>query len=539
MQALATLLALFNPVCNLDEYEVSYTNSSLPQSIAFNTALHDLIPISDHAEEDFAQWYERGLEECNAFLDTKPFQKKQQVSPLFNSAESEVAGTSTCRGSRLLYDITGLLVWPFGPIGDCQTHSRCWFGLLTCGSFLEDQFQTTFALPSRQRDSRKWKGWSMGALHVDMSVSGREIVAPRVRHTEFPTPGRHRGSASSPRATTSVLLADYVLTVDGDYSVELGLLGLYPGVLYTTGGGHQTDSSLRRRLLENTKLGSNKPRPHQGAHPKPQHHKDKGISSNVKTVVENSKKSQEKKKSKLKFKDPKQIDHPQSMELLKSVFLGGCEKRSGGKAYCTADCKAQAQVGRSPYRGQAHLRSRESQPESCASVATSEQLPVCTGGNHPGRYLRLPQSLLKHCSTGKYSKLLQEERARQFGKRQYFDKYDAVEYAYFSHAQTVSMEPVMAELNTKARSSGGGSGGHSDHVYYRELLRYLDTENICLLVDIGLSRKLADSRAEIYAPYSCKYRIYDWKKAKKCYKEERGLAMFHGDSMNRALFGMM
>jgi hypothetical protein len=571
MQALATLLAVFNPVCELAEYEVSYTNSSLPQDVAFQTALHQLIPPA-RAEQDFMQWYERGMLECNTYLATNPFEDKQRMSPLFNDAEKEVAKGDSCRGNKLLHDATGLLVWPFGPMGECETYSRCWFGLLTCGTFQHDKFRSTFDLPGREGDS--FRGWSMRSLHVDMSVSGREVVAPRVRHSTFPTPRRFQNSSVG--SVTSVLLVDYMLTVNGEYSIELGLLGLYPRVLYSVAGagagaslprpnheGVESNSIDNRYLLDKSLgKGDRSGRPmakkiSKVKHPlKSQPHRDNEIGGGGGDTSRPSKKGnkhlqekmQEKQKSKLKFKPTKQITNPKSVELLKSVFLGGCERRPGGRTFCVQACQQQAQVVGSPFSMRARLAEtgtgthhREECGRGAAVTASSRPLPFCTGGNHPGRYLQLPPSLIRHCNSHKYSELLVEERARQFGKRQWFDRYDAVEYAYFRHAQTVELGPIFAEMKQNMQVNTSLSGSDSiinrQDVYYTELLRYLDNENICLLVDIGLSRKIPDSRADIYAPYSCKYRIYDWKKAAECHAEDRGHAMFHGDSMNRALFG--
>ena len=41
---------------------------------------------------------------------------------------------STGRGAPLLYGVTDTILWPFGPLGNCTTYSKCWFGLLSCGN---------------------------------------------------------------------------------------------------------------------------------------------------------------------------------------------------------------------------------------------------------------------------------------------------------------------------------------------------------------------------------------------------------------------
>mmetsp|Transcript_8285 Transcript_8285/g.14035 ORF Transcript_8285/g.14035 Transcript_8285/m.14035 type:complete len:737 (-) Transcript_8285:117-2327(-) len=524
MQALATLLAVFNPVCDLTEYERSYTNSSLPFAVPFDHMLTELLP-ANNAKQDFLRWYDVGMKECNAFLATNPFQGKQKMSPLFNTGNAGVATASSCRGNPMLYHHTGLLVWPFGPIKDCQTYSRCWFGLLTCGTFRRDDFHDTFGTTTDD-----FQGWSMRSLHIDMSVSGPEVVAPRVRYTSIPEGVRGSSSTGIPgnsSSNVSVLVADYMLTVDGEYSIDLGLMGLYPRVLSHSDASISTDttSSSSHRQLDGRgerpgkKVKSKLPvsRPAHLSQRKSDRRENKPDKST-------NKKMQEKLKNKFVFKPETKLSHPRSVELLNSVFLGGCERRPSGRSFCVPACQELSRVHGSPF----FVHTKNLVPSArCGELSTwnAKPLPYCTRGNHPGRYLRIPSDLLQHCSAAEYGDKLVAERARQFGKRQWFDRYEAIENAYFRNAQSLDIAPIFTKL--QANSS----------VHYAELLRYLNNENICMLVDIGRSKKVPTSKADIYAPYSCKYRVYDWQKAASCQLENKGMAIFHGDSMNRALFG--
>ena len=552
MQALAltALVAVFSPVCDVSEYELSFTNTSLPQHTPFPQLLHQLQPQpqlldqlqlppgdqgqhhhhhhqgkhqgqgQDQGEQeyghDFLRWYDEGLSACRTFLETDPFkdEKKKKMSPLFNNNPNEIATASSCRGNHMLYDTTGLIVWPFGPIGECETYSRCWFGLLTCGEFKHDQFQSTF-----EWKDRVFSGWSMKSLHVDMSVSGPEIVAPRVRHTTVPRVDHSQGS----KGEASVLVADYLLTVNGEYSIDLGLMGLYPQVLYSS----DRNSNSKRHLLDRKIKSKTMSQP-------------KGKAGKVEKKSGNGhKKLQEKLKSNLKFKQEKDIVDDSSLELLRSVFLGGCERRPSGRTFCVPECQKQSQVYGSPFV----MKAKYVDPIArCPSTARREPkpLPLCTGGNHRGRYLKIPPALLQHCNGTEYGDRLVAERARQFGKRQWFDKYEAIENDYFKNAQNIDLSVIIAEMIVKSKANPRADGDNAisrEDVHYAELLRYLDSENICLLVDIGLNKKVPSSRAEIYAPYSCKYRVYDSAKAAQCSLEDRGMVIFHGDSMSRALFG--
>jgi hypothetical protein len=84
----------------------------------------------------------------------------------------------------------------------------------------------------------------------------------------------------------------------------------------------------------------------------------------------------------------------------------------------------------------------------------------------------------------------------------------------------------------------------------RELQRYLGGgENFCLLVDITLldaeqqgeeqgQGGQGAARAEVFAPYQCRYRLFTRAAASQCFRA-RGVerVLFHGDSMMRAIYG--
>ena len=86
----------------------------------------------------------------------------------------------------------------------------------------------------------------------------------------------------------------------------------------------------------------------------------------------------------------------------------------------------------------------------------------------------------------------------------------------------------------------------------RELQQYIrGGDNFCLLVDItlldaeatetevtGSTAHPLQPRAEVYAPYLCRYRLFSRQQASQCFRDEDyHRLMFHGDSMMRAIYG--
>jgi hypothetical protein len=126
---------------------------------------------------------------------------------------------------------SGLLFVEFGPITECTTFSKCWFGMLSCGqmklqSFLQeydhhvkhfrfrDGLERSPYLPFRRRPA--FLGWSMQSLNIQFRIVGPEVLFPEVVYSPV----------------NNILLCHYTLTIPGSYRIEIIPREFYPGVLF-------------------------------------------------------------------------------------------------------------------------------------------------------------------------------------------------------------------------------------------------------------------------------------------------------------------
>jgi hypothetical protein len=137
--------------------------------------------------------------------------------------------TSVQRDFLRLY---GILFVEFGPLSECPTFSKCWFGILSCGNmklhpFLEEytndlknhqpvqyNLEWSASLPFRRLPT--FLGWSMQSLNIQFRIVGPETLFPEVVYV----PGRN------------ILLCSYTLTIPGSYRIEIIPREFYPGVLF-------------------------------------------------------------------------------------------------------------------------------------------------------------------------------------------------------------------------------------------------------------------------------------------------------------------
>mmetsp|Transcript_14763 Transcript_14763/g.27687 ORF Transcript_14763/g.27687 Transcript_14763/m.27687 type:complete len:888 (+) Transcript_14763:149-2812(+) len=669
----------FNPKCNHSEYNIVPSNTSLPILSSTDAVLASIMPSysRDRSISEFMDMYHQGLQRCEAHshsLDSSSGRDQFQVQHIFNEA-GVFAG---CRGRKLLRELTGMTVWPFGPVASCSTHSACWFGLLSCGNFSAAHLSRVLAAIPSGRSSRRSAElqWSLRALHVDMSVRGPELLVPRVRLIPLPDD-----------PSIDVIIADYTLTVDGAYRLQLDLQGFYPSTLSSrqahssasqgrdmgearqlntitkhkplrkkshlaadrlpsyrhpehkllrkpsplavydrfekvgvgeeeeTGGSHDStqlghsraESASKKRPVHKTKpipsilqrLRDNKqwePRfsdqsssdpadsssqqkyfrvdANSSQQMEPLSPEESGFFStssarhlagrNVKRPSGKSASTKElqyrertrpkpkpllsplpplhsggdksdKKKPRKPHVPSGGASHSRSeteTELVPSVFLGDCEKRveSGRQYYCLAECDELSQVHGSPFEVQASFGGERC---SDSSAGGGDALPFCSSGGHAGRYLRIPPPLVKLCGAEKFTAMYKKEKKAQQGKRQYFDRYAAIQAKYIEHANGVKLQRKTVDPILMS-SNGDFSASHR-----RELSTYIAKENFCLLVDIAqLDAKGDEIRAEVFAPHQCRYRLFSKQQVSQCFRE-KGLKhlLFHGDSMMRAIFG--
>lgn len=371
-------------------------------------------------------WYEKGLEECQAAYGNRSagYLREKVGSPLMNVELRQ--RNNDCRGNAMLYQITGMLVWPFGPIDQCPTNSECWFGYLVCGNFEKEKVMKHFSSgsrPSLVQAPDFNPSWSIRSLDVTTRIIGLESLVPMISYVNI---------TKSEAVQVEILLAQYTLTIPGDYTIEMRLQGFYPGLLH-----HWKPEVLR-----------------------------KGV------------------------------------EMYHSVFLGGCEGRCPPYQNCGPYniplCDVKSFVGNSPYRMKATHRE-----VTCTSTAHSrDNLPFCHGGNHAGRWIRIPESVIEVCGIEKYENDLANERKRQQGKRQEFSKYSAITTAYAAHTQHLSPDKMWESVKLIDPHAST-----NEKIHLQILQRY-SGGNICSLATVEGPLTPLDGKLELFAPYDCRYHLF-------------------------------
>ena len=186
------------------------------------------------SEADIAKWYEIGKAECNAFLlSNSSSMGKNFPPPYMVSKDIPAGGQTKCRGKDMLFALTGVIVWPFGPMETCPTYSKCWFGLLTCGTPKKEALSDlgksviTDALHKVKPKTPlpAMSDWSIKALSIHLRVIGLEIIAPEQRLLSI--------ASGSSQQHNDVIIAQYFITIPYDeYKLEMRLAEIYPSALY-------------------------------------------------------------------------------------------------------------------------------------------------------------------------------------------------------------------------------------------------------------------------------------------------------------------
>ena len=183
-------------------------------------------------DSEILHWYVKGLGECNAFLKT--IEK-------FNHTNGD-----QIRENSFFYKLSGLLLWPFGPLQECPTHSQCWFGILSCGTFREKHFMKFYESRRAHWKLKKnskpppplpptrpvFDKWSMRAIHVHTHISGVEGVLPDMYHREVDLSTVQEQVRALVYPTSSIQIGLYTLTLPGHFTVDMWLQGFYMGKLF-------------------------------------------------------------------------------------------------------------------------------------------------------------------------------------------------------------------------------------------------------------------------------------------------------------------
>lgn len=164
-----------------------------------------------------------------------------------------------CRGNRALWDFSGMIVSPFGPMDRCPTYSKCWFGLLSCGT-PNIKKMNSFMQKCAANSTLRINDWSIKALSVLIRLIGSEIVVPEQRYLTMST-----FVPTTAGVDDDVIVAQYYLTrprtlkeFDTLSSLEVRLFEFYPGLLLNS-----SRSILEQQGVDNCQvvyLGWNEPR---------------------------------------------------------------------------------------------------------------------------------------------------------------------------------------------------------------------------------------------------------------------------------------
>ena len=203
------------------------------------------------------------------------------------------------------------------------------------------------------------------------------------------------------------------------------------------------------------------------------------------------------------------------------MYLGGMENRCKGYKACPLpfridDCVHMALLPQTPYAITVHGGAKD--VSAPATDWEDRSLPFCSNGNHPGRWLTLPASVTAWCEST--SPAHQKQHSQEWNNLLAVPK------------------GASAEVRT----------------YYRELLLYLNGD-ICSMVapitDSTLPRTqfqeseakasalgiAPESRHAVFAPYSCKYKLYWIEETRQCLGRGHISPLFlTGDSMTRDLY---
>lgn len=183
------------------------------------------------SEDEIKYWYEKAHTKCQRSAQDKKSAAPVNIPPYYiDNSKYSLAGQQICRGRDTLFDMTGQTVWPFGPItSGCQTYSKCWFGLLSCGDFnqkrvidstypqiVKEMKYVNASIPVPEANTMQW---SMRSLVVQLRLLGPEIVVPEQRLVSL-------------AGNVDVIIAQYHLTIPNEkYQLEARLFEFYPAAL--------------------------------------------------------------------------------------------------------------------------------------------------------------------------------------------------------------------------------------------------------------------------------------------------------------------
>lgn len=173
------------------------------------------------------QWYRIGKKQCEMNLAGARSELSFGHAPYYADANN-IPSNPQCRGRSALFDYSGMLLYPFGPYQACTTYSKCWFGVLSCGTPKYDDIKekTVPHIQKRLDDINlrdeipAFTRWSLRAMHLLTRVLGAEIVVPDVKYLTLPN-------------NDDVLIGQFVLTrPHHETLLEIRMYEYYPSALF-------------------------------------------------------------------------------------------------------------------------------------------------------------------------------------------------------------------------------------------------------------------------------------------------------------------
>lgn len=201
---------------------------------------------------DIEKYYVVAKRQCENFISNEQLRRmdiRNDHAPLYPIPITG-RGQLKCRGRDTLYDVTGKVVWPFGPgitntmhskvpHSTCTTYSKCWIGLLSCGKF-DGSVVLKYSKDEIEKARVRVTGsnttfpggamkWSMKSLDIQIRVVGPEIVVPDQRLVSLSVPSEQHEKEF---VEDDVIIGQYALTLPhNNYTIEMRHFEFYPSAL--------------------------------------------------------------------------------------------------------------------------------------------------------------------------------------------------------------------------------------------------------------------------------------------------------------------
>lgn len=497
----------FQPACDLHE-NARYGHQTPTKELPIKADTNWLFAENG----DILEWYKSGKKECEAFLQKKSKFFSTEHNAYYTNSHTMPPASFLCNGYHTLYDLTGMMVWAFGPYRSCPTYSKCWFGLLSCGTYQSENVKTIV----QQKLIEHFKAinesysfiefnpaWSIRSLLMQTRFIGQELIVPELRYYSLPD---HE----------DVLIAQYVTSYSNDN--------------YTSGVTH--NKVVRASTIEIR---------HAEFYPS------------------------------IFFQWAAEMYQQWDVLNLGVVFLGGNQGRCRPFMKCPyanncCDCDTKSFVLNTPLKVQVPHAGLQHCPELFKPF-TQRALPICTGKNQPGRWIRasysavIPKSdqdVLKipaklpplrfdsHSARRKSNQggrkltqqsfsALSESNSKIKHNNQTLQPYimqcdPSVSYNIFEYDPVVfPTEPVKLP-KAKTLPSTPAIPPMLNSPWYHA------SGNPCMFDKMD-EKEYGGSGHWFYAPYRCKYHFYTRDEAYQCFKAlDITHIHIHGDSMARELF---